>query len=57
MKKQLKIDAMPVITDFLDKLGKATYFSDLDLASGYYQIEMVAEDMAKTANLPECPSG
>lgn len=40
---------MPVITDVLDKLGKATYFSALDLASGYYQIEMTAEDMAKTA--------
>lgn len=40
---------MPVITDVRDKLGKATYFSALDLASGYYQIEMTAEDMAKTA--------
>lgn len=40
---------MPVFTDVLDKLGKATYFSPLDLASGYHQIEMAAEDMEKTA--------
>lgn len=40
---------LPNITDILDKLGKSQYFSTLDLASGFHQIEMNAEDIEKTA--------
>lgn len=40
---------IPNISDILDKLGKCQYFSTLDLASGYYQIEMASEDIPKTA--------
>jgi len=38
---------MPVIGEVLDKLGKAMYFSVLDLASGYHQIEMEKQDIPK----------
>jgi len=40
---------MPVISAVLDKLGRAKYFTALDLASGYHQIEMRAKDIPKTA--------
>lgn len=40
---------LPNITDLLDKLGKCQYFSTLDLASGFHQIEMDENDIAKTA--------
>jgi len=40
---------MPVISEDLDKLGRAKYFTALDLASGYHQIEMRAKDIPKTA--------
>lgn len=40
---------LPNITDLLDKLGKCHYFSTLDLASGFHQIEMDAADIPKTA--------
>lgn len=39
---------IPNITDILDKLGKCQYFSTLDLASGFYQVEMHPEDIHKT---------
>lgn len=32
---------IPNITDILDKLGRSTYFTTLDLASGFHQIEML----------------
>lgn len=40
---------LPNINEILDKLGKAQYFTTLDLANGFYQIEMNEEDIHKTA--------
>ena len=40
---------LPRIDESLDALGNATYFSTLDLASGYWQVEMEEEDKEKTA--------
>ena len=40
---------IPNITDVLDKLGKCQYFTTLDLASGFYQVEMNPDDIPKTA--------
>lgn len=40
---------LPNITDLFDRLGKSVYFSTIDLASGYHQIEVAKEDRQKTA--------
>ena len=40
---------LPNITDILDQLGNAKYFTTLDLASGYHQIPMAESDKGKTA--------
>lgn len=40
---------LPNITDILDQLGTAKYFTTLDLASGFHQIPMNPEDVPKTA--------
>ena len=40
---------MPNIIDILDKLGKSNYFTTLDLASGFHQIEINKKDIPKTA--------
>ena len=40
---------LPNITDILDQLGGAKYFSVLDLASGFHQIEVDPADRHKTA--------
>lgn len=40
---------IPNISDVLDKLGRCQYFSTLDLASGFYQVEMCPGDIPKTA--------
>lgn len=44
-------DAYPIprIEESLDSLGKAKYFSSLDLMSGYLQVGMAEADQAKTA--------
>ncbi|KAL5509722.1 hypothetical protein EMCRGX_G005140 [Ephydatia muelleri] len=39
----------PRIDDTLDALGGAQYFSTLDLASGYWQVEVDSRDREKTA--------
>jgi len=40
---------LPRIEEMLDSLGGSTYFTSLDLASGYWQVEMKPEDREKTA--------
>jgi hypothetical protein len=40
---------LPDITEILDQLGQAKYFSCLDLAMGYHQIDMDPRDVEKTA--------
>lgn len=40
---------IPNIADVLDKLGRSQYFTTLDLASGFYQVEMNPQDIPKTA--------
>jgi len=45
---------LPRIDDILDTLGKAKYFTTLDLASGYWQVEMDPVSQAKTAFTTHC---
>lgn len=40
---------IPNFTEILDKLGRCQYFTTLDLASGFHQIEVHPEDVQKTA--------
>lgn len=40
---------LPNISDLLDQLGKCEYFTTLDLASGFHQIEIDKKDIQKTA--------
>ena len=40
---------LPRIDDLLDQLGKARFFSTLDLAAGYWQIRVHQESQEKTA--------
>ena len=40
---------IPLIADLFDQLGKARWFSKIDLRSGYYQVRIKQGDEAKTA--------
>ena len=40
---------LPVIRDILDRLNGSNWFTTLDLKSGYWQIEMSPDSIAKTA--------
>jgi len=40
---------LPDITEILDQLEQGKYFSCLDLAMGYHQIDMDTSDIDKTA--------
>jgi len=40
---------MPLMEDVIDQLGKSTWFTALDLQSGFWQIRMAPKDMKKTA--------
>ena len=45
---------LPCINDILDTLGQAKYFTTLDLASGYWQVELEPNSRAKTAFTTHC---
>ncbi|PHJ15516.1 retrotransposon ty3-gypsy subclass [Cystoisospora suis] len=40
---------LPIIHDMINRLGKARWFSKLDLHSGYHQVEVSETDQSKTA--------
>src|SRR3954464_15063160 len=40
---------LPRIDDLIDTVGNATWFSSLDLASGYWQVQVQPDDIPKTA--------
>jgi hypothetical protein len=39
---------MPLVDDVISQLGKSTWFTALDLQSGFWQIQMALEDVKKT---------
>src|SRR5215475_3453521 len=46
---------LPRIDDLLEKFRVAKWFTSMDLASGYWQVQMEEEDITKTAFT--CPYG
>ena len=40
---------LPNLTETLDRSAGATFFTSIDMVSGYHQVEVVEEDKAKTA--------
>jgi putative transposase len=40
---------MPLVEDVIDQLGKSSWFTALDVQSGFWQIRMDLEDSKKTA--------
>ena len=41
---------IPLIADLFDQLGKARYFTKLDLRSGYYQVRIAKGEELKTTH-------
>lgn len=39
---------VPLVADLFDRLAKASYFTKLDLRSGYYKVRIAAGDEPKT---------
>ncbi len=50
LNKQIRRDAfpMPLVDNVISQLGKSTWFTALDLQSGFWQIRMAPEDVKKT---------
>ena len=48
---RLDVFPLPRIADLLDKLGKAMYFSRINLALAYHKVRISAGDTYKTAFL------
>ena len=46
---KMDVHLLPRIDDFLDQLAGSNYFSTLDLASGYWQVDMSEESQGKIA--------
>ena len=46
---EVDVHPLPRIDDLLDKLGRAKFFSTLDLAAGYWQIKVQSDSQEKTA--------
>ena len=46
---KLDVFLLPCIADFLDRLGKAKYFSSIDLATAYHQVRISKVDIHKNA--------
>ena len=46
----IKLDSFPLprVDGLLDQLGKSRHFTTLDLAAGYWQIQMDEESQEKT---------
>ena len=40
---------LPLISDIVSALGKARYYTTVDLASGFHQVPLREEDLQKTA--------
>jgi len=40
---------LPLINEIIDRLGGSKWFTSIDLASGYWQVEVAEEDKEKTA--------
>lgn len=45
--------SLPLISDTLDQLGKSKYFSVLDMASGFHQMELDEKSIPKSAFFTE----
>ena len=49
MATQVSSYPLPNITESLDRLADAFYFTTIDMVSGYHQVEVAPEDQDKTA--------